>query len=167
MSRVELCDGLVEDQHLRSQGNGACQRQKMGLAAGKLPDIFILSSFQTAPVQRFSAPLFIVLHPVIETGIGSVVKNCRADNLILKILIYVSHLPGQRTHIGILGVFSFHPYISGKCTGNEMGNQAVQHLAKGGFATAVVADDGEKIPLFNLQMHMIQSRLSGARVCIR
>ena len=44
MERVKLRDGLVQDQNIRAQRYSARQSQKMGLAAGKLPNILIFTA---------------------------------------------------------------------------------------------------------------------------
>ena len=53
---VQLGDGLVQDQDVRLEGHRAGQGQQVGLAAGELPDVFLLPALQTALPQAASCP---------------------------------------------------------------------------------------------------------------
>ena len=65
VARVELGDGLVEDEDVRPQRNRPGQREQVGLAAGKLPDVVVLPPLQPAEGERLAAALPVVLHRVV------------------------------------------------------------------------------------------------------
>ena len=150
VARIQLGDGLVQNQHLRPQGHSSSQRQQMGLPAGKLPDVVVLPALQPAQGQGLFSPLHIVRHGVVQAGVGGVVQHRGAHNLVFKVLVHISRLLGQGAHARLQGVHPGHHHFPGKLPGDKVGNQPVEGLAKSGFPTAVVANDCQEIPFFHL-----------------
>ena len=125
MAGIQLGDRLVQDQDIRPQGNGARQRQQMGLPPGKLPDIIVLPSLQPAEGERSPPSFDIIRHGVVQAGIGSVIQHGRADDLVFKVLIDISRLAGQRPHIRFQGVDSSHLDGPFKIAVDKVGNKPV------------------------------------------
>ena len=123
--RIQLGDGLVQNQDFRSQRHRSRQRQQVGLPSGKLPDVFFLPAFQPALMKRLSSSLLIICHAIIQAGIGGVVQHRRTDDLIFKVLIHISHLAGESAHIGLQRIFPVNKNRAGKFSGDKMWNQSV------------------------------------------
>ena len=130
MSGIELCDRLVKDQDLRTEGDSSGKGEKMCLTAGELPDIVIFSSLKTAHGKRPASLLPVIGHGVIQTGVGSVIKDCRAYNLVFEVLIYISNSASKAADVGFPCVDAVHTDASGKFSCNKMGDQAVERLAE-------------------------------------
>ena len=150
VTRVQLGDRLVQNQHLRPQGHSPGQRQQMGLPAGELPDVVVLPTLQPAQSQSLFAARRIVLHGVVQAGVGGVVQYRGPHNLVFKVLVHISRLLGQSAHVRLQGVHPVHHHVPGKFPGDKVGDQPVEGLAKSGFPTAVVANDCKEIPFFHL-----------------
>ena len=142
MAGIQLGDGLVQDQDLRPQGYGPRQGEKMGLAAGQLPDIVVLPSLQTTERKGLLPSLPVVFHGVIHARIGGVVQHRGADDLIFKILVHIPRPASQRSHVVFPRVQPVHRHLALEIAGDKVGNQPVERLAESGFPAAVVADNG-------------------------
>ena len=110
------------------------------------------------------ARTFPIGHGIIKAGVGRVPKHRGTDYLVFKILIYISDLSGKDAHIGGLGIQSAGCYASLKVPAYKLGDEAVEHFAEGGFAAAVVADDGKEIALLYADGYVFKHRLLGARI---
>ena len=163
---IQLGDRFIQDQYIRFQGNGAGQRQQMCLTAGKLPDILLLSAFQPTLTQRFPSPFQIIRHRVIHAGIGCVIQDRRPHDLILKILVNISHFSCNPAHIHGSGILLIYQDTSLELTGNKMWDQTIHRLAECGFSTSIISYDCKKIPFFHIQIQMVQGRTGCTRIRI-
>ena len=71
------------------------------------------------------------------------------DDLVFKILVYISHFAGQRTDLLLLCIHSVDQDFPVHISDDKMRDQAVQRLTKRGFPAAVVSNDRQEIPFFN------------------
>ena len=166
VGRVQLGDGLVQDQDVGLQRQSPRQRQQMGLPARQLPDEITLPAAQAAPLQRRHAPLLIVRHGVVLAGVGGVVQHGGTDDLIFKVLVYIPDLPGQGAHVACAGIQPAGKDAPRKIAADELGDQTVEGLAKSGLSTSIVAHNGEKVPLFHTDGNILQRRMRCARIGI-
>ena len=163
---VQLGDGLVQDQNVRLEGHRAGQGQQVGLAAGQLPDVFVLPPLKAALPQGGLAPLHIVGEGVVQAGVGRVVQHRGPDDLVFKVLVHIAHLPRQLRHLGFQRIQTAHSHFPLKCPRDEVGDQAVEDLAQSGLPAAVVANDCQEVPLLDLKGDVLESGLSGAWIGI-
>ena len=129
MERVKLRDGLVQDQNIRAQRYSARQSQKMGLAAGKLPNILIFTAPQSTLLQRLPSPLQIVGKRIVQASIGGVIQHGGPDDLIFKVLIDIPDFLSQRTYLALQSVQPLYTDLPAKIPRNKMGDQAIEDLA--------------------------------------
>ena len=163
---VQLGNGLIQNEDIRLEGHRPGQGQQVGLAAGELPHILLFPSLQTALLQSRPAPLQIVRKGVVQAGIGGVVQHGGPDDLVFKVLVYIAHLLGQGAHVALPGVKPLHPYASLHGPRDKVGDQSVEDLAQSGLPAAVVANNRQKVPLWNLKGDVSQGGLRGPRIGI-
>ena len=163
---VQLGNGLIQNEDVRLEGHRPGQGQQVGLAAGELPHILLFPSLQTALLQSRPAPLQIVRKGVVQAGIGGVVQHGGPDDLVFKVLVYIAHLLGQGAHVALPGVKPLHPYASLHGPRDKVGDQSVEDLAQSGLPTAVVANNRQEVPLWNLKGDVSQGGLRGPRIGI-
>ena len=150
MVGIQLSNRFVQDQNLRPEGNRSRQSQKMGLAPGQLEHIIIFSPSKTAEIQGLQTSLFIVLHAVVHACVRGVIQNCRTDDLILKILIYIACFLSQRSDICLQRGDSSHQHFPLEITGNKMGDQPIHNFTKSGLSASIISHNSQKVPFFNL-----------------
>ena len=138
----------------------------MGLAAGQLPDVFLLPALQTALSEGRPSPFQIVGKGIVQAGVRGIVQHGGPDNLVFKILVDIADLLGQDAHITFQGVQSPDPNGSAECSGDKVRDQSVQNLAQSGLPAAVVSNDCQEVPLRDLERNIVQGGLRGAWICI-
>ena len=163
---VQLGDGLVQNKNVRPQRYRAGQSQQVGLATGQLPDILLLPAFQSALGQGLPAPVRIVRKAVVQTGVGGIVQHGGPDDLIFKILIDIAHLLRQGTHVAFQGVQTLHLHLPPEVPGDKVGDEAIEHFTKGGLPAAVVSNDCQEVPFFDLKRDVLERGAVGARIGI-
>ena len=166
MHGIQLGDGLVQDQHVGAEGHRAGQGQQMGLAAGQLPDILLLPALQAALAQCLPPPGKIVGKAVVQAGVGSIVQHGGPDDLVFKVLIDVAHLLGQGAHVAFQGVQALHLHLPLEVPGDKVGDQSIEHFTKGGLPAAVVSNDCQEVPFFDLKRNVFEGGAGGARIGI-
>ena len=98
----------------------------------------------------------MVRHGIVEASIGSVIQHRGPDNLIFKILVYISRFAGQGTHVGSQSIQAVYRHFALEVPGNKVGDQPVEGFAKGGLPATVVANDCQEVPFLHLHTNVLQ-----------
>ena len=115
-----------------------------------------------AGVFRHAHSLQGIVHPLADLrrghaqvlrGEGHVLLHNVGNDLVIRVLEHHADTPPYlQQQRRVRRVHPLHPHLA---AGGQQ--HCVHVLGQGGFAGAVVAQDGHKAPFFNLQVHLPQS----------
>ena len=156
--------GLVQDDALGLHGHDACNGHSLLLAAGKL-----IGRLET--VRRHSHGFQAPVHPLPDLVCGHahifrskahVLFHHIADDLVIRVLEYhaggLPHVPEMLLVAG-LHVGNIDRSIRRK-------EDPVHQLGKGGFSRAIMAQNGHKAPLLDIQVHPPKGMAHLVLICL-
>ena len=153
--RVQGGGGLVEEHHVRLHSQGPHDGQPLLLAAGELAGVLVLLVQQPDPIQEAQGLL-------VGLGLGLLLQQHRRQGHVLlhghvgehvEVLEHHAHLLPVPVHVGALPIdllaLEDHVPAVGLL-------QKVQTPEEGALAAAGGADDGDGLPLMDLQVHALE-----------
>ena len=166
---VQHGGGLVADDDLGQHCVDTCDGNALLLTAGQLhgltaDQLFQLQIFHTA-VDAVHALVVVIAQ--VGSAEGNILFNSHAEQLGVGIL---EHQTDGLCHGGNLGLGGIHT-VNGDLTGqvalDEVGDDAVHHLAQGGLAGAGGTGDNHEVAFLDLQVDVLQNLALGVLIAER